>query len=96
MRVTWHPQAEEELIESARFYDQRVAGLGADFLDAVDATIDQIASDPQRFQIVEHGIQRCRMKRFPYCVYFRYVSSGIRILIVKHHSRDLHSWKTRR
>ena len=96
MRVTWHPQAEEELIESARFYDQRVTGLGAEFLEAVDATIDQIVSDPQRFPIVEHYIQRCRIKRFPYCVYFRYLSGGIRILIVKHHSRDPDYWKTRR
>ena len=96
MRVTWHPQAEEELIESARFYDYRVTGLGTDFLDAVDATIDQIASDPQRFPIAEHGIQRCRIKRFPYCVYFRYRSSEVRILVVKHHSRDRDYWKTRR
>ena len=65
MRVTWHPQAEDEMVEAARVYNRRVAGLGADFLDAVDAAIDQITSDPKRFPRVEGDIQRCRVKRFP-------------------------------
>lgn len=47
MRVAWHPQAEDEMLEAARFYDQRVAGLGGDFLDAIDAAVDQITGDPQ-------------------------------------------------
>jgi hypothetical protein len=71
MRLTWHPDAEKELIEDAKFYEQRAAGLGADFLDSVDTAVEQIVQDPQRFPIIEENIQRCRVKRFPYCVYFR-------------------------
>jgi hypothetical protein len=36
MRVTYHPTAEGELIEIARFYERRVADLGAEFLKAID------------------------------------------------------------
>lgn len=96
MRVTWHPHAEDELVESARFYDGRVGGLGADFLDAVDATVEQILSSPERFPVVEHEIRRCRVKRFPYCLYYRYVPGTIRILVVMHHSRHPDYWKNRR
>ena len=31
-----------ELGEAAEFYEERVAGLGADFLDEVDASIERI------------------------------------------------------
>ena len=34
MTVIYHPEAEAELIEAARFYARRVDGLGAEFLAA--------------------------------------------------------------
>lgn len=36
MRLIYHPDAEAELIEAARFYEQRIHGLGARFLDSRD------------------------------------------------------------
>ena len=39
MKIIWHPEAEVELIQASRFYDQRVSGLGSEFLDAVEVTI---------------------------------------------------------
>ena len=53
MRVNWHREAEDEMIEAARFYDRRVAGLGNEFLDAIDTTVVEIMADPQRFEVVE-------------------------------------------
>ena len=39
MRLIYHPDAEAELIESARFYEQRVPSLGGEFLDAAELVI---------------------------------------------------------
>jgi len=96
MRVVWHPEAEDEAIEAARFYNRRVRGLGSEFLDSIDEAIEQIISDPMRFALIENDIRRCRVKRFPYCVYFRSVADTVRILVVKHHSRHPDYWKPRR
>ncbi|NIL96906.1 MAG: type II toxin-antitoxin system RelE/ParE family toxin [Planctomycetales bacterium] len=96
MRVTWHPDAENELIEDAKFYDRRAAGLGSDFLDAVDTAVEQILRDPKRFPIIEGNFQRCRVKQFPYCVYFRCLPDTIRILVIKHHSRHSGFFKSRK
>lgn len=96
MRVSWHPEAEEEMLESARFYDRRVVGLGRELLDAIDTTVVEIASDPQRFEIVENEIRRHRVKRFPFCIYYRFATGSVRILVVKHHSRHPDYWKHRR
>ena len=96
MRVAWHPEAEDDVIEAARFYHRRVPGLGAEFLDSVDAAVAEVVRDPERFGIVKDDIRRCRVKRFPYCVYFRCISDTVRILVVKHHSRHPNHGKTRR
>lgn len=45
MRLIYHPDAEAELIEAARFYEQRIHGLGARFLDSGDRAIKAISED---------------------------------------------------
>ena len=71
MRVIYHPEAETELFEAARFYAERIPRLGSDFLDAIDDGIATIVSDPDRLPIVEHDIRRYTLRRFPYSIYFR-------------------------
>lgn len=41
MRAVYHPEAEAELVDAARFYETRVATLGVQFLDAVDKSVGQ-------------------------------------------------------
>jgi toxin ParE1/3/4 len=36
-----------EVSQAAEFYEERVAGLGADFMDEVDAAIDRILQFPE-------------------------------------------------
>ena len=95
MSVVWHAEAELELVEAAKFYDSRVAGLGANFLKAVETAIADIVVHPNRFAIVEGDIRRCRVRRFPYCVYFRQIGTMIRVLVIGHHSRRPGYWKQR-
>ena len=95
MQVTHHPEAQTELIEAANFYEGKLAGLGADFLGAVDSAVAAIVADPGRYAIVEDDIRRCRVKRFPYCVYYRHGPGWIRVLVIKHHSRHPDYWRGR-
>ena len=46
MRLTYHPKAEEELIEAALFYEARSPGLGDRFLREFDTAITQIQLSP--------------------------------------------------
>lgn len=43
MRLIYHPDAEAELIQAARFYESRVSTLGSEFLDAADRAIAVIS-----------------------------------------------------
>ncbi len=49
--------------------------------------ISGIAELPVRYAIVRGNIRRCMLRRFPYGVYYHKTSEGIRILVIKHHSR---------
>jgi hypothetical protein len=47
VKVKFHPEACEEMLASARFYDEKAGGLGADFLAAVEETTRRIEQFPE-------------------------------------------------
>lgn len=95
MRLTYHPEAESELIEAALFYENRVPTLGAQFLDLADRSVLMIQETPERFRVVEGDVRRLIMNRFPYSIYFRAVAGEIRILAFTHQSRHPEYWRDR-
>lgn len=95
MQLIYHPEAQAELIDAARFYEQQVNQLGSQFLDSVDLAITVIQQAPLRWAIIEADVRRYLIPRFPYSVYYRAFSDEIRILAIKHHSRHPDYWRDR-
>ena len=46
MTLRFHPAAQDELIESALYYEAARAGLGGSFRDAVRAVLDRLLENP--------------------------------------------------
>jgi plasmid stabilization system protein ParE len=65
-------EALTEYREAAEYYAQQRGGLGKVFVEAVQASLQEIGRGPSRYQALENGLRICRMKRFPYSIYFRY------------------------
>jgi toxin ParE1/3/4 len=95
MHLIHHPDAEEELIEAARYYEQEVPTLGVQFLDAVDRAVAVILSEPERWRLIEADVRRYLMPRFPFAIYYRVLPDHVRILAFKHHSRHPDYWRYR-
>lgn len=95
MRLIYHPEAELELIEAARFYENRVLTLGRQFLDMADEALARIQTSPERFRVVEADVRCLIMNRFPYSIYYRLSPGDIRILAVTHQSRHPDYWRGR-
>ncbi|HZF08305.1 MAG TPA: type II toxin-antitoxin system RelE/ParE family toxin [Thermoanaerobaculia bacterium] len=95
MRLTYHPEAEAEIVQAAGYYEKQVKGLGSRFLGDLEATIARIVEAPLRWPLVEADVRRCSLRRFPYAVYYRVLPSGVRILVVKHHRRHPDYWRER-
>lgn len=79
--------AETDIAEAADFYEAQRAGLGAEFLDEVDATVDRVRQDPQAYGHQEGQVRVKLVHRFPYALYYRESHEEILILAVAHTSR---------
>jgi hypothetical protein len=88
MRLSYHPDAEAELLDAVQFYSRKVQGLGNRFLSDFDVAIQTIHEAPERWPMVEADVRR-------YGIYFRVDGDNLRILVVKHHSRHPDYWKYR-
>ncbi len=95
MRLIYHPDAEQEIIEAAQFYERRVPTLGGQFLDSVERAIFIIREAPERWIITEKDVRRYLMTRFPYAIYYRMLPGQLRVLACKHHSRHPDYWRYR-
>lgn len=95
MRLSYHPEAEVELLDAAAFYEARSPGLGERFLKEFDSTVAEIQATPGRWPVVEGDLRGHTMKRFPFGIYYRVLNDELRILVVKHHSRHPDYWRHR-
>jgi hypothetical protein len=50
VKIKFHPEAYEEMLSSARFYEEKAGGLGADFLSAVERQFRESNSSRRRAQ----------------------------------------------
>ena len=88
MKVEYHPAVEDELRQIRDYYEARSPGLGTRFVDEFERQVLAIAAAPGRWLVVRGDIRRCLMRRFPYVIYFRQVSSQVlRVTVVKHQRR---------
>lgn len=87
--------AEADLATAVEWYEQRSAGLGLEFLRAVDVTFARIARMPQAFPRLHEDIRRARMRRFPYGVFYIERPEAISVLAVLHAHRDPRRWLSR-
>jgi plasmid stabilization system protein ParE len=99
-RVGFEDEAEAEYRAAGRWYEERRVGLGLEFIDAVDAAIDQIARLPHAGTPVRRLppdllVRRAPVKRFPYHVVYLEMETTIRVLAIAHERRKPGYWKSR-
>jgi toxin ParE2 len=95
MRTRFTLAAELELDDAHRFYEQRQAGLGRQFLLEVANAVALVEQLPEAWPLVSDVDRACRVRRFPYRVIY-FVSEGeIVVLAIAHFKRRLRYWRDR-
>ncbi len=89
------PLAEEDAKDAANWYNEKLDGLGNEFLLALEATLDAIQRNPNHYQIVYNELKRALTVRFPYGIFFTVKEDAIYILAIIHTSRSPKVWKKR-
>ena len=93
--IEFHPEAEADMRATARWYETRSAGLGQQFLDAVNAATATIAANPEAFGFARPGIRRHLVRRFPFGILYQVEPDRAYILAVAHSRRKPNYWKHR-
>jgi toxin ParE1/3/4 len=88
-------QAKEESEESKEYYESKRLGLGKEFAQEVDKTLQRIEETPEQFPEVYKTVRRALLDRFPFCIFFRLKETVIQVIAVFHTSRDPEKWKNR-
>jgi toxin ParE1/3/4 len=94
------PEALQEAIEAAAWYDSSRAGLGDEFHSEFRNVIQRIQVNPLVHCKLEgydgqNNIRRCTFKRFPYLVIFELSNDEISIIAVAHARRKPFFWTGR-
>ena len=95
MKIVFHPEAYEEMVESARFYEERDEGLGSRFLDAVEETIKRIRALPDAGPLERADIRKRLVSGFPFTVLYQFDKDRIYIAAVMHQHRRPGYWRER-
>jgi len=97
LRVVLLPEAAEEMLEAAEWYEARCPGLGAEFVGAVESAMAATASTPLA-AAAWPGSARYRrraMERFPYLLVYEIRPDAIEFVAIAHGSRRPGYWLTR-
>jgi plasmid stabilization system protein ParE len=91
--VRFTSTAERELREAIEFYEAAENGLGARFLDEVEAAIARIEGHPLAWTPLSARTRRCRTHRFPYGLFYQIRTDEILVLSVMDLRRDPKRWE---
>ena len=87
--------AELELLEAARYYELQAPGLGNDFLDKIDAAVQDIDEHPERWPVLRLGTRRRLIHRFPYALLYRVDLDEVVVVATMHLHRHPDYWINR-
>ena len=82
-----------ELREAVLYYEQKERGLGARFLDEIDAAVDRILRFPRAWHPMSARSRRCRTHRFPFGLLYQIRQDEILITAVMDLRRNPERWR---
>jgi toxin ParE1/3/4 len=85
-------EAERDLVEAYKWYEEKIPGLGTDFLAVIDRALESIQANPARFPVTYRNVRRALMRRFPYGIFYFLEGENIIVLAVLHTARNPAKW----
>ncbi|MDR2844585.1 MAG: type II toxin-antitoxin system RelE/ParE family toxin [Puniceicoccales bacterium] len=94
--------AERDISEVLTYYAERSAQTAERFYREFDACLRKIEQTPGQYPRVKVGnsffynsFRRCVLKKFPYCIIYKFDSRHVEILGILHFKRSSNIWKSR-
>lgn len=88
-------RATEDVIDAFEWYETQRIGLGDQFLDSLERTLDLARLMPEVGPDVHRGLRRLLMRTFPYAIYYRVADNKIEVRGCLHQRRARRAWRRR-
>jgi toxin ParE1/3/4 len=92
-RISFEPAAQAELDQAADFYDLESAGLGTEFIDAVEKALRELPAFPESGPVLLGATRKLVVDRFPYSVLYWIDGERIVVSAIAHESRRPEYWR---
>ncbi len=73
---------------AAAWYETQSRGLGSEFVRAIDVALSKIGRTPMLYNVALDEMRRCRLKKFPFGIFFSVEEDHILIVSIFHSRRD--------
>ena len=88
-------EAQAEIEDVYRYYEDKAEGLGLDFLRAVEACLASIGRHPKMNAVLYKQARRGILRRFPYGLFYVLDQDHIEVIACFHASRNPKEWHKR-
>jgi len=95
LKLIINPFAELDLQVAYEWYDLKKEGLGKEFLNEVEITLDRVHQNPHQFQKIKKQIRMAVVKHFPFGVFYFVKNDVINVFAIFHFSRNPQNLKKR-
>jgi len=82
------PDAESDLLEAKRWYEDQRPGLGGEFLKRFGHAISVLEERAERHPLYYRDFRQLLLRRFPYKVFYRIEGARVIVFRVLHAKRD--------
>ena len=95
MTLRFRPEAEDEYLQAVSWYEDQREGLGREFIQAVESTLDFIEENPEMYPVIRGELRRALLRRFPFALLYRVREQDIIVAGVVHLRRNPTNWSRR-
>jgi plasmid stabilization system protein ParE len=89
MTILIRPAAAAEIDDAFLWYERQQAGLGEDFL----AALEKVEAHPSGFPVVHRETRRILVHRFSYGIFYRVYGDLVVVVACMHGRRDPKRWQ---
>jgi plasmid stabilization system protein ParE len=88
------PDARDDLLAAADWYEDQRPGLADEFLDAISKLLEHVVAEPLSYPLdrFDQRARRALVTRFPYAIVFVVYNDDVRIIAFAHAKRLPDYW----
>ena len=90
--LRYRPEVIADLDAGRRWYEERSAGLGSDFVVECSEAFARIQRNPELVGVDAYGVRSLRIRRFPHVIHYHIEGEMIVVFAIMFGGRDPSAW----